>query len=269
MTHTRSIPLFTVLLISTAFGSFACNRKVAAAPPAPSVAPAAVADVPTAARPTISIRTDRPALTRGQAATLTISSQNATSVTVEPGLGAVPLNGNRQVTPASSVTYVATAIRPGGTAGDTVRLTVNEPVPVATPIRAVTPNNVSSNVSSAPTLTMDQQIQRAMQPIAFDYDQADIRSDQVLILQSEAAFLKQNSNLRFTIEGHCDERGSEEYNLALGDRRANAVKQYLIGQGIAESRFNSVSYGEERPVCHEQSEDCYQRNRRAVFTRIP
>ncbi len=265
MTHTRSIPLFTVLLLATAFGSFACNHKVAAAPPAPAAAPAAVAATPVAPRPTITLRADRQALTRGQAATLTITSQNATSITIEPGIGTVPLNGNRQVTPASSVTYVATATGPGGTAGDTVRLTVNDPAPVATPIRAVTPN-----ATPAPTpLTMDQQIQRAMQPIAFDYDKAEIRADQFQLLQSEAAFLKQNSNLRFTVEGHCDERGSEEYNLALGDRRANAVKLYLIGQGIPESRLNSVSYGEERPVCHDQTEDCYQRNRRAAFTRIP
>jgi len=264
MTHTRSIPRITVLLVFAAFGSFACNRKVAAAPPAPSAAPSAVAVTPAAPRPTITLRADRPALTRGQAATLTITSQNATSVTVEPGLGTVPLNGNRQVTPASSVTYVATAFGPGGTAGDSVRLTVNEPVPVATPVRTVTPN-----VSATLPLTMDQQIQRAMQPITFDYDQAEIRPDQMRILQNTATFLKQNSSLRFTVEGHCDERGSEEYNLALGDRRANAVKQYLIGQGISESRLNSVSYGEERPVCSEQTEECHQRNRRAAFTRIP
>jgi peptidoglycan-associated lipoprotein len=73
--------------------------------------------------------------------------------------------------------------------------------------------------------------------------------------------------LRFTIEGHCDERGSEEYNLALGDRRANAIKQYLISQGIMELRLSTVSYGEERPVCHEQTEECYERNRQAGFTR--
>jgi peptidoglycan-associated lipoprotein len=116
---------------------------------------------------------------------------------------------------------------------------------------------------------MDQQIQQAMHTILFDYDKADFRSDQMVKLQAAAAFLKQNSNLRFTVEGHCDERGSEEYNLALGDRRANAVKQYLVGQGIAESRLSSVSYGEERPVCSEQTESCYQRNRRGSFTRIP
>jgi peptidoglycan-associated lipoprotein len=116
---------------------------------------------------------------------------------------------------------------------------------------------------------MDEQIQRAMQTILFDYDKAEVRSDQMSKLQTATAFLKQNPNLRFTIEGHCDERGSEEYNLALGDRRASAVKQYIVGQGIAESRLSTVSFGEERPVCSEQTEACYQRNRRGSFTRIP
>jgi peptidoglycan-associated lipoprotein len=88
-------------------------------------------------------------------------------------------------------------------------------------------------------------------------------------LQSNASWLKQNPNVRFTIEGHCDDRGSQEYNLALGDRRANAVKEYLVSQGIAESRMNVISYGEDRPVCREETEDCYQRNRRAEFVLNP
>jgi peptidoglycan-associated lipoprotein len=195
---------------------------------------------------------------------LTITTQNATSATIEPGLGTVPINGSRLVTPTSSVTYIATATGPGGTAGDSARVTVNDPpAPAATPIRSAL-----TNATTAP-LTMDQQIQRAMQTVLFDYDKSNIRADQISKVQVAAAFLKSNPNLRFTIEGHCDERGSEEYNLALGDRRANAVKQYLIGQGIPESRFSTVSYGEERPICHEQTEECYQRNRRAAFAKIP
>ena len=88
-------------------------------------------------------------------------------------------------------------------------------------------------------------------------------------IRTAAEFLKQNTNLRFAVEGHCDERGSEEYNLALGDRRANAVKQYLVSQGVAESRLSAVSYGEEKPVCHEQTEECHLRNRYAGFAKIP
>jgi len=87
----------------------------------------------------------------------------------------------------------------------------------------------------------------------------------VPILQSNANLLKNNSGVRFTIEGHCDERGSEEYNFGLGDRRANAVKEFLITQGVPASRINTVSYGEERPACRDQSEQCLGKNRRAHF----
>jgi peptidoglycan-associated lipoprotein len=107
---------------------------------------------------------------------------------------------------------------------------------------------------------------RNVQDILFDYDKADIRPDQVSRLQGNAAFLRDHPEVRFTVEGHCDERGSEEYNLGLGDRRANAVREYLVSQGLPAGRVNTVSFGEERPACRDQSEDCFQRNRRAGFT---
>lgn len=258
----QSTTLFVLLL---AFGMFSCRHHQVAATPTQSPAPAAAAPArDVVAAPTITLRADRQAIARGQSATLSVTTRNATSVTIEPGIGNVPINGSRQVTPSSSVTYIATAMGPGGMAGDSVRLTVNEPpVPAATPTRYVAPAATPS------PLTMDQQIEKAMQTVSFDYDKSDIRTDQVSKLQTAAAFLKQNPNLRFTIEGHCDERGSEEYNLALGDRRANAIKQYLVSQGIADPRLATVSYGEERPVCQEQTEECYERNRRAAYRRIP
>jgi len=263
MSHARSSKHKALIFLLLTLGSFSCKHKAAAAAPA-APPPVAAAAAPSVASPTVTLRIDRPAITRGQSATLTITSQNATSVTIDPALGTVPLNGDRQITPASSVTYVATARGPGGTANDSVRVTVNDPpAPAATPIRATAPT-----ATPAP-LALDEQIRRSMQTILFDYDKADIRADQTTRVQAAAAFLKQNPSLRFTIEGHCDDRGSEEYNLALGDRRANAVKQYLVGQGIAESRLATVSYGEERSVCHDQTEDCYQRNRRAAFAKVP
>jgi len=255
-----SISSIAAILLFAGLCSFACKRHQTAAVPTPP--PATPTPVRTAAAPTITVRADRSALTRGQSTTLTITTQNATSVTIEPGVGTVPVNGSRQVTPLSSLTYVATATGPGGSTGDSVRITVNDaPIPAATPIRAVTPGVVDT------PLTLDQQIQRAMQNVLFEFDKAEIASDQISKLETAAAFLKQNPNLKFTIEGHCDEKGSEEYNLALGDRRANAVKQYLVRQGIPESRFATVSFGEERPLCHEQTDSCYQRNRRAAYTR--
>jgi peptidoglycan-associated lipoprotein len=102
--------------------------------------------------------------------------------------------------------------------------------------------------------------------IYFDFDKADIRPDQVSVVQANANFLKGRANIRFTIAGNCDERGSAEYNLGLGDRRANAVKEYLVNQGVAANRINTVSYGKERPICTEKSENCYQMNRRDAIT---
>jgi peptidoglycan-associated lipoprotein len=87
-------------------------------------------------------------------------------------------------------------------------------------------------------------------------------------LEKDAAYLKQNMNVQFTVEGHADERGNQEYNLALGERRANSVKQFLTSQGIADSRIHIQSYGKERPACTLANPDeaCHQKNRRAAFT---
>jgi peptidoglycan-associated lipoprotein len=97
----------------------------------------------------------------------------------------------------------------------------------------------------------------------FDYDKYDIREDARAALQGDARALVQRPGIRFTIEGHCDERGSEKYNLALGDRRANAAKEFLVSQGVDGSRMDTISYGKERPVCEEHNEECWQKNRRA------
>jgi len=148
------------------------------------------------------------------------------------------------------VSYQATATGPGGTATDVARITVNIP-PAPTPDKPKPP--VTSTTIDTPSL----------KDILFEYDQADIRADMVAILQGNANWMKANPNARVTIQGHCDERGSEEYNLGLGDRRANAVKEYLLSQGIPASRLSTVSYGEDMPSCREQSEDCFARNRRA------
>jgi peptidoglycan-associated lipoprotein len=107
-----------------------------------------------------------------------------------------------------------------------------------------------------------------MLSILFDYDKAELRPDQITQLQADATWLKQNPNVRIVVEGHADERGNQEYNLALGVRRANTIVQYLVAQGVTESRIRAISYGKERPVCQDASPDegCHQRNRRAAFT---
>jgi len=99
----------------------------------------------------------------------------------------------------------------------------------------------------------------------FDYDKADLRDDARTALSTDAEWLKRYRTVQFLIEGHCDERGTSEYNLALGDRRANAAKEYLVSLGVDASRVKTVSYGKERPFCNESTEDCWQQNRRAHF----
>jgi len=99
----------------------------------------------------------------------------------------------------------------------------------------------------------------------FDFDKYDIREDARVALQGNARAFSERSGINFTIEGHCDERGSEKYNLALGDRRANAARDFLVTQGVNSSRIDTISYGEEKPFCTEHNEDCWQLNRRAHF----
>ena len=102
--------------------------------------------------------------------------------------------------------------------------------------------------------------------IHFDYDKADIRESERAILTKNADALKKFDFLRITVEGHCDDRGTVEYNLALGERRSKAALDYLVSLGVPADRMKSVSYGKEVPLCQERSEECWARNRRAKFT---
>lgn len=99
----------------------------------------------------------------------------------------------------------------------------------------------------------------------YDYDAATLREDARTALAADAEWLKRHPAAKVVIEGHCDERGTDEYNLSLGDRRANAAKEYLQAMGIDEGRFKTVSYGRARPFCTDENETCYQENRRAHF----
>ena len=101
--------------------------------------------------------------------------------------------------------------------------------------------------------------------IHFDFDKYNIRDDAAAVLAAKAEVLSEFPNLRITIEGHCDERGSIEYNLALGQRRADSTVKYLVSLGLSEDMFNTVSYGKERPVAQGSNEDAWQMNRRSEF----
>lgn len=255
MTLSRIKDFGLLLLVLSTMMAFACHKTPAPAPP-----PAATNTTPTPPppAPTVTLRAEPATIERGAATTLQWEARNAATVAISPELGTVALTGNRSVTPTSSVTYQVTATGPGGSASDIARVTVNVPAPPA-----------DNPPPRRPDVTSGNLFEQNVKDVLFDYDKANINPDMVSVLQSNASWLKANPNVRFTIEGHCDERGSEEYNLALGDRRANAVKEFLLSQGVAANRVNTVSYGEERPFCREQSEECYARNRRAHFAANP
>jgi peptidoglycan-associated lipoprotein len=101
--------------------------------------------------------------------------------------------------------------------------------------------------------------------IHFDFDKYNLKPEAMMILDEKATYLRDHPEVRVLIEGHCDDRGTNEYNLALGDRRANSAKNYLVRSGVMESRITTISYGEEQPLCTEQTESCWARNRRDAF----
>src|SRR5262245_49291799 len=220
-----------------------CSKKpvVTSTPP-----PAA----PPAARPTVTLQASPTTINKGDAATLSWSSTNASQLTISPEVGAVAPEGSTKVTPSESTTYTVTASGPGGSADSTVRVTVNAPAAAPPP---------------ATNATMEEMFLKEVQDAYFDLDKADIRSDARSALGKTAEFLRNYPQVKVVVEGHCDERGSTEYNLALGDRRAAAVKQYLVSLGIGADRMSTVSYGKEKPFCMESNEDCWQKNRRGHF----
>ena len=218
----------------------ACKKKVAPPPPPPPPPPAA---------PTASLTANPNTVQKGQATTLTWETTNASDVNID-GIGAVKPSGSEEVTPSDSTTYHLTAKGPGGTQEATARVTVTTPPPPPPP---------------KPSATEEELFARNVKDIYFDYDKYDIRADQSGPIQADAQFLNQHSNVSFTLEGHCDERGSTEYNLALGDNRANAVKNALVQAGVNASRIRTISYGKDKPFCTESNEPCWQQNRRGHF----
>ncbi len=130
------------------------------------------------------------------------------------------------------------------------------PAPVAPPTAPPPP---------APAPPKEYRNNTALKQIYFAFDKADIRPDDARTLDASAAYLKANPNQLVLIEGHCDERGTFEYNLALGERRAKSAMNYLVANGIEASRITTISYGKERPVCTEKNEACWSKNRNDTF----
>jgi peptidoglycan-associated lipoprotein len=236
-----TINRFELSCLAAAFASVlfltACSKKAAQITPPPPPPPPA---------PTATLAANPNVIEQGQSTTLTWQTTNASDVIIE-GLGTVSAAGSRTVTPASSTTYALTAKGPGGTQDASARVTVNP----AAAAKAVTPQPKEEE------LFADN-----VRDVFFDFNQANIRTDQVPVIDNNAQFFEQHGDIKIVVEGHCDDRGSEVYNLALGDNRANSLKQSLEQQGISANRIKTISYGKEKPFCTQDNEECWQQNRR-------
>ena len=234
--HATQIAALSLLLAVA--GCHKKPKQVPAPPPPPPPSP------------TASISANPATITAGQSTQLTWQTDNATDVSIE-GIGKVQASGSQTVTPTDSTTYRLTATGPGGTQDATTRVTVTRPQPV------------QQTQEAPPSLTDQQLFEQNIKDAYFDYDSYEVRPSDAATLQADAQFLNQHPNWKILIEGHCDERGSTEYNMALGDSRSQSAKQALISAGVAANRINTVSFGKEKPFCTESNEQCWQENRRA------
>ena len=222
-----------------------CHKKESAPPPytAPAVTDSAIA-------PTAVLTAEPSAVDLGQSVVLNWRTTGATSVSID-GVGPVNLSGTTNVTPSNSTNFHLLAKGDGGTAEANVRVTVRVP---AAPASTGTENDLS-----------DAAFHAAVQDVFFDYDSYDLRADAQASATQAASYLSQHPTVKITIGGYCDERGSAEYNLALGENRGNAAKTALVNAGVAADRIRVISYGKEKQFCTEQNESCWQQNRRAQF----
>jgi peptidoglycan-associated lipoprotein len=243
----RSLRRNTICCGVIVFLAFAagCKKHVAATPPATAPAPAP--------QPTVTINASPENVTSGQAVTLSWSSTNATDLTIDPGVGKVSPQGSTPVNPTTSTTYTITATGPGGSVTAGTRVTVGALTATVAPPPTPTNTNVSDLFS--------QNVQDAY----FDLDKSDLSDQARAALTKDAEFLRSYAQVKISIEGHCDERGSTEYNLGLGQRRADAAKNFLISLGISADRMQTTSWGKERPFCNDHNDACWSQNRRAHF----
>ncbi len=250
----------TLMVLMLSLFVAGCKKKAPPPPPPPPPAPAPAPAPPKPVAPTISQFTAEPTtIQRGQSSTLRWEvTGETTSIAIDQTIGTVQNTGNRRVFPSDSTTYTLTATGPGGSTTASTTISVTAPPPPPPP------------PAPKPAVPLDERIKNQVQDIYFDYDKSDIRTEARDTITRDAAAIKSIlgdfPNATIVVEGHCDERGSADYNIGLGDRRASSAKEMLVQLGVPADRLRTISYGKERPQCTEATESCYQQNRRAHFS---
>jgi peptidoglycan-associated lipoprotein len=207
--------------------------------------------------PTATLTADPLTIDIGQSLVLNWRTTNATSVVIE-GIGPVPVNGTQTVSPSNSTTFRLSAKGDGGSVDANVRVTVRVPVQPTSPADA-------NESAAGGDMGTDAAFHQNVQDVFFDYDSFDLRPDAQQAALNAARYLAAHPAIKVLIGGYCDDRGSAEYNITLGENRANAARTALISAGVPASRIRVVSYGKERQFCSEENETCWQENRRAQF----
>jgi peptidoglycan-associated lipoprotein len=249
----RTSSIRAALLLAFAIAAIAgCHKKSSPVNPA-SLGPTAAASP----APTASLTADPLAIDLGQSVVLNWRTTDATAVTID-GIGKVNANGTQTVSPSTSTNFHLTATGDGGTAEANVRVTVR--VAVAPSIPAESAGNAAGEMGS------EEIFHQNVADIFFDYDSYTLRPAGEASATKAAAYLVANPNIRIVIGGYCDDRGSAEYNLALGENRANAAKTAIVNAGVNAARIRVVSYGKEKQFCTEETDECWQQNRRAQFS---
>ena len=241
----RNRILLTVAVLLAMLTVAGCKKKTVAPPASEEAPPATSIQTPTA-----QITATPAVVSAGDQVVLSWKTTDATSVSID-GIGDVPTSGVKTVTPTESTSYHLVARGPGGSAYATARVTLNAPPAVVVPTT---------------TVSTEEEFKANVQDAFFDYDTYDIRGDAQATLSRDASWLASHPDIKVVIGGYCDERGSNEYNLALGQNRADAAKNALLTAGVAATRIRVISYGKEKPFCSESTEECWQQNRRAGFT---
>ena len=206
--------------------------------------------------PTATLVADPLAIDLGQSVVLNWRTTYATSVVID-GIGSVAVNGTQTVSPSNSTNFHLTAKGDGGTVEANVRVTVRVPVVPSTP-----GDTSDANADKSSEAVFHQNVQ----DVYFDYDSFDLRPDAQSAALNAARYLNAHPAIKVLIGGYCDDRGSAEYNVILGQNRANAARTALISAGVPASRLRVISYGKERQFCSDETEACWQQNRRAQFT---
>jgi peptidoglycan-associated lipoprotein len=209
--------------------------------------------------PTASLNADPLAIDLGQSVVLNWRTTDATAVTID-GIGKVNANGTQTVSPSTSTNFHLTATGDGGTTEANVRVTVRVAQAPTIPMES------GNEGASAGDMGSDAAFHQNVADIFFDYDSSTLRPEGEASASKAAAYLTAHPSIRIVIGGYCDDRGSAEYNLALGENRANAAKTAIVNAGVNASRIRVVSYGKEKQFCTDETEECWQQNRRAQFS---